>query len=270
MMLNYLKNGTEILLLTTFFYWFSLWLKKDKKKNLVWYFYSYCLLLFGCELTGLSVVFSFMLYAAPLLFVTLIIIHEDLLQRNFICMQKNTEKISHDTNVLDEIVRAALYAFNKNKNFLVILENRFDIESFIKTDYPLNADLQQASLMVLIESSFFNENTYLWCSTSGKIKAINASWNIQNHVAESDQADKKNQWKHDALLITSKADTVIIRGDAQTRLFDLVTAGKIQEKISAAQLLPLIRVHGSSKFGLKGDKEYEKRTQTFYQQQQNS
>lgn len=271
MMLNYLKNGIEILILTSFFYWFSRWLKKDKKKNLVWYFYSYCLLLLVCHVTGLSIVFSFMLYAAPLLFVSLIIIHEDILQRNFITMKKDTEKLIADTTPLDEIIRAALYAFNKNKNFLVVLEDRCQIAHFIHTDYLINADFSPATLIFFIESSLFDENKYIWCSTDAKIKGMNVSLTIQNFATDSDtDLDRKTQWKHDALLITSKTDTVIIHGHAESRLFDLVIGGKIQEKISAAQLLTLIRTHGPQKVILKGDIEHEKRIKTSYQHQQNS
>lgn len=271
MMLYYLKSGIEIFCLSTFFYWFSLWLKKDTKKNLVWYFYAYYFAFLITEFSSLSVLHSCMLYATPLVLIMLVIIHEDLLQRNFIALQKNIEKIQNDGTTLDEIVRAALYAFNKNKNFLLVLENRSELSSYIQTDYLINADLNQASFIVLMESSFFDTNKYIWCSVNGKIKSINSSWKIQIHTiqADSSSVDHTN-WKHDALLITSKMDTAIIRGDAQSRLFDLIISGKIQEKLSAHQLLQLIRIHSCNHQSFKGEIKYENRNKTQHTEQQST
>lgn len=268
MIIYYFKSGIEIFCLSTFFYWFSLWLKKDSKKNLVWYFYSYCFVFLLAELTSLSVVHSFMLYATPLVLIILVIVHEDLLQRNFISLQKNTDTILNNSTTLDEIVRAALYAFNKNKNFLLILENRSDLTSFIQTDHVFNADLNQSSLIILMESNIFDDGKYLWCTTNGKIKAINAQWKIHKSEVNAALVDS-NHWKHDALLITTKMDTSVIRGDAQSRLFDLIISGKIQERLSAHQLLQLIRMHTSTVY-LKGEKKHENRTQTNHPEQQST
>ena len=168
MLLTYLKTGIEIGSLATVFYYLSLWLKKDKEKNLVWYFYAYYFIFVGSWYLNLNVISSFMLYTCPLMCTLLVIIHQDILQRNFISIKK--EATPHkNLQSIEELLRGALATLNKNKSFSCILEHQYDLKPFLKTDFCLKADLTQESLSYLIASPSFDEHQFVWCSTQGYI-----------------------------------------------------------------------------------------------------
>lgn len=268
MLFTYLKNSIEIATLSGFFYYFSLWLKKDKEKNLVWYFYSYYLLFMGTWYFNFSVINYFMLYTCPLIFMLLIIVHQDILQRNFISLKKEIP-VSRNQEYIEQLLRAALATLNKNKNFTCILEHQYELKPFIKTDFYLKADLTQECLSYLIDSQSFDEQKFIWCNTQGYILAINTQWKIHQTQSMPEIHYSETQWKEDAILITSKTDAVVIKGNPATRLFDLVTKGQVHEKISAHQILQLLKMQIIQSPQL-GEKKYEQAHQRIVNQQQNS
>lgn len=256
MIITYFKSGIEIVTLSSVFYYFSVWLKQDTEKNLLGYFYTYCLLFLGSWYFNLSVINSFMLYTCPLAGILLVIIHQDILQRNFISL-KNENIIPHKNHeYTEELLRAALATMNKNKHFYCVLEHTDDIKPFITADFILKADLKQECISYLIESNCFDENKFLWCSTQGTVNAINAQWKIHQTNSLRPFPSIPSQWKEDALLITSKTDACVIKGNPATRLFEIVTRGKLYEHLSAHQIIPLLKmqlIHSP----VSGEKKYE-------------
>lgn len=267
MIVNFLKNSIEIATLSCFFYYFSLWLKKDKEKNLIWYFYTYCLLFFSTWYLNLFVVNSFILYTCPLAFMLLLIIHQDILQRNFISMKKETP-VNKNNEYLEELVRAGLATLNKNKSFYCVLEHSCDIKPFVQTEFLLKADLKQEYLAYLIDSQSFDENKFVWCSSQGQIVAVNTQWKIHQTQSPSNIVSTAIHWKEDALLITSKTDACVIKGNSTTRLFDLVVHGKIHEQLSAHQILQTLKMQ-SFQSSVTGEKNYEHSHKKIFNQQQN-
>lgn len=268
MLLTDLKNGFEIATLATFFYYFSLWLKKDKEKNLVWYFYSYYFLFLGSWYLHFNVLNYFMLYTSPLICMLLVIVHQDILQRNFISIKKDAPA-SKSQEYLEQLLRTALSTLNRNKNFTCILEHQYDLKPFITSDFYLKADLTQECLSYLIESPHFDENKYLWCNTQGYIVALNTQWKIHQTQTLAEIPYSETQWKEDAILITSKTDAAVIKGNPTTRLFDLVIKGQVHEKLSAHHLLQLLKMQ-IVQLPLLGEKTYEQSHKRIVGQQQNS
>lgn len=268
MLLAYLKNSIEIIILSSFFYYFSLWLKKDKEKNLIWYFYSYCFLFFGSWYCNFYAINIFMLYTCPLMCLILLIIHQDILQRNFISLKKDTVA-SKNNDYLEQLLRAGLATLNKNKTFYCVIEQSCEIKPFVKTDLLLKADLTQEHIAYLIESASFDEKKFLWCSSLGYIIAINAEWRIHQTHAPLEASSIQNHWKEDAILMTSKTDAYVIKGNPNTRLFDLVAQGKIHEQLSAHQVLQTLKMH-IVQLPITGEKIYESSHKKIINQQQNS
>lgn len=268
MLFTYLKNSLEIATLATFFYYFSLWLKKDKEKNLVWYFYSYYFLFIGSWYLHFNVLNYFILYTSPLICMLLVIVHQDILQRNFISIKKEAP-VTKGQEYLEQLLRTALSTLNKNKNFTCILEHIYDLKPFIKSDFYLKADLTQECLSYLIENPSFDEHKFVWCSTQGYIIAINTQWKIHQTQALPEIHYSEMQWKEDAILITSKTDAAVIKGNPTTRLFDLVIKGQVHEKLSAHQMLQLLKIQ-IVQSPLLGEKAYEQTHKRIVGQQQNS
>lgn len=254
MIFHYFKNSVEIATLAIFFYYFSLWLKKDEEKNLVWYFYAYCFLFLGSWYTNLFVLNCFILYTGPLIAMLLIIIHQDILQRNFISQKK---KISPEKNkeYIEELIRASLAILNTNKNFYCVLEQSAELKPFIKTDFYLQTQLSQPVISYLVESDHFDETKFIWCCSQGKVTAVNGQWKIHHTSTVQDLPPSATQWKEDAILITTKTDACVIKGHAATRSFELVIKGKVHDQLSVHQLLQLLKIQISSP--LSGEKIYE-------------
>lgn len=269
MLFAYLKSSIEIIMLMAFFYYFSLWLKRDKEKNLVWYFYGYYFLFIVTWYGNLNALNAFILYSFPLASILFIIVHQEILQRNFISLKKEAPVAINNQDHLEELLRVALSTLNKNKNFSCILEHTSDLKPFIKTDFSFKAELKQECLSYLIDSKTFDEHKYIWCSWQGYLIAVNAQWRIHQAQPLPELSSCNNQWKEDALLITSKTDACVIKGNPTTRLFDLIARGKLHEKLSAHQMLQLLRIQIIPS-PLVGEKVYEQDHKRSYNQQQNS
>lgn len=267
MILSFLKNSAEIITLSSFFYYFSSWLKKDKEKNLIWYFYSYCFLFFGSWYLELFVINTFMVYTGPLIFLLVVIIHQDILQRNFISMKK-TIPTTKNSEYVEELIRAGLNTLNKNKTFYCVLEHSYELKPFIAADFFLKADINQTYLSYLIDNPHFDQKKFIWCSTRGYVLATNAHWKIHQTQSPVELSFRQNQWKEDALLITAKTDAYVIKGNPSSRLFDLVSNGKIHEQLSAPQIVQLLKKY-LIQSPLTGEKVYESSHQKIINQQQN-
>lgn len=268
MILSFLKDSAEIITLSSFFYCFSCWLKKDKENNLLWYFYSYCFLFFGSWYLNLFVINAFMLYTSPLIFLLMVIIHQNILQRNFISMKKTIPALKNSEYV-EELIRAGLSTLNKNKIFYCVLEHAYELKPFIAADFFLKTEINQMHISYLLDNPNFDEKKFLWCSTQGYILATNAQWKI-HHTQSSVELPsyRQNQWKEDALLITAKTDAYVIKGNPSSRLFDLVSNGRIHEQLSAPQIVQLLKKY-LIQSPLMGEKVYESSHQKILNPQQN-
>ena len=266
----YIKSTFEILFFSSIVYYFSLWLKKDKRHNLLIHFYAYCGLFLIAGLLNLATIVTFLIYGAPIALMLFIIFHQELLQRNFITL-KHTPIALQDESAdwAEHLIRASLHAINNNKQLMCVIEHRSDLKPFLNTSLIFNSPIAQNLLTVLIDSNGFDQEKMIWCSTYGKLIGINASWNINHHESwQSPQVKELPSWQQDALLMTLKTDTIIFKANPSKRAFDLIVKGAVQENIPAHHLLALIKKQISS--SNKGDSTHDRTDQKRILEQPNS
>ena len=250
-----IKDILEILFFASIIYFFCLWLKKDTRHNLLLYFYTYCILFIFTYLGNFYTIHSFLFYASPIILILFIIFHQDVLQRNFITMtNKANTSPDNESDWIEALIRACLHGMNNHKQVICVIEHTADIGSFLQTPFIFKSPIAHSMLTLLIESNSFNQDQMVWCTTQGKLVGINCSWTFPDTVREK-STKQSDQWKHDALLMTLKTDTIIFKADPAKRAFDIVIKGTLYDTIGAAQTLPFIKKYLSST--ISGEKKYD-------------
>lgn len=142
------------------------------------------------------------------------------------------------TNWLDEFMRACLAALNKNYEFVCVIEGQDKLKDLIKAPCVFYADLKKDIFDLLIEKQTRTTDFFVWINREGKLVAINAHWNHTLIIHEgwvTPEAQQLNQWKQEALLITSKSDALILKAEPLSRTFTIGFQGKLLENLSAEQ-----------------------------------
>ena len=154
----------------------------------------------GTWYLNLGVLNSFLLYTFPLVGTLFIIIHQEILQRNFISIKKEAPLTKNSHEYLEELLRIALAILNKNKNFYCILEHQSDLRPLIKNDFFLKAELKQDCLSYITDSQSFDEHKFLWCSTQGYLVAVNSQWKMHQTTSLQEISYSQNEWKRKCYL----------------------------------------------------------------------
>ena len=245
----YWRNGAEILFFTIVIYYFSIWLKKDRHKNLLPYFYGYCFLAIVTYHSQLITVSYFLFLFAPVAIMLFILVHQTILQRNFVALQKTSPTKQENSNWEHDLVRSFLLAINKNKEILCVIENKDTLEDFIYAPMILNANIQQGLITLLQDSDLFDQKKMLWLNTNGQLIGINTTWQQSVFQEFADQIkDDINHWKQNALLLSAKTDALFLRITPKTRTFNIIFNGKIINNINSENTLKIIRKYTSTKF----------------------
>lgn len=227
----------EISLFSFFFYYFLSWLNKDRNSKLLNYFYTYFLLIAITFYTDLYIFHNFLILCLPFFFFLFIIFHQQTLQKNFISFKTSDKITTGSSDWLEILIRSALFAINKSKEVVFVIEQTNELKSYLTTHFPLYTAIHLDTIAMLLESSYYNSGQMIWCSTNGIIIGFNSSWNIQQSQKNSPSAAT---WYQDSLLMTLKTDTIIIKADPHTRAFCMMSGGKVTENLTASQTLALI------------------------------
>ena len=236
-------DSIEILVFSLLIYYFSLWLKADNKKNLLFMFYAYCLVIGISYTTHLTTLHTVSLYYAPVVLLLLIITHQHILQRNFIQL-KNIKPILPKSSIdwLNLIIRCCLQTLNKKKSLMFIIEQQDSLETYFTTMITIQCQINGDILPMLINSPSFEHEKIIWITNQGSLKAINCTWhNAHDYVLF--QAETKNieTWKQDALLYTAKTDAVALYCCPKTGSFTILAQGKIIENLRAESCLRILK-----------------------------
>ncbi len=249
-----LKDVIEILFFSSVIYCFCLWLKKDKKHNLLIYFFSYCLVFCFGVLLNLATVVAFLTYSTPITLLLFIIFHQELLQRNFITLTNMPICTSESSDWIEQLIRASLHAINNNKQLICAIEHRTSLKPFLYSPLVFNSPLAQNLVSLLVDSTGFDSRKIFWCSSQGKLIGINSEWQVCPHETWQSQATiELPTWKQDALLMTLKTDTIIFKADPSKRAFDVVIKGTLYENLAAHQTLSLLKKYLTISNLTKGD-----------------
>jgi len=220
------RDCIEALFIITILYKITVWLNKDRTRNLVWYLYGYCMLMLVCYYLSLPLIFTWLMAATPVAAVVLVLMHQEMLQKRFATPTKIIPA-QMATSWLDELLQASLIAMNSKKQVLCILEYQDMLNNLIVTAYPMSTPCRKSVLLMLTESSLFDQHAMVWISTDGLLKGMNCTW------ALSDEHVDKDNWAT-ALKICTKTDALAFKGNPERNSFDVVLRGNIIENLSSS------------------------------------
>ena len=235
------RDACEILFFTSIFYQFSLWLSHDRQKNLLGYFYLYCILTFLTYLVQLpTLTYAFFIYG-PAVIMIFILMHQETLQRNLVALKNIIPaQITHD-NWLEILFKSCLKLINNNKAIICVIEHTDQLNECIDTPLFINADLQNNILDLFLDSPSFDQHKMVWISTQGKLRGINGTWQKTNIL----KLDKKfrEPWHTGALIYSTRTDALIFHLEPTTRTFTIIVHGKELTNVAAHHAQQLITKH---------------------------
>jgi len=232
------KDCIEILLISATIYYFSCWLKTDKQKPLLFYFYGYCLMFFATHFAGLYALHSLMVGLLPITLFGFIFIHQTTLQKNFVTLHKIHSDAAVSEHWIDLLVRSSLITLSANKRFCCVIEKNDPLETMLQPGITFNCSLSEDLFSLILHSNTFDCFKILWLNNQGTLKAINGTW-IKNSVEAwlAEELQDQEESLQDALLFSSKTDLFFITADPATRNYTLVYSGKVQERLSTSAVL---------------------------------
>lgn len=249
------KDCLEIILISGVFYYFSLWLKTDKQKSLLFSFYGYCIAFFGTHYLGLTTVNTLLIAFFPVAILGFILVHQTTLQKNFVALHK----ISHPTSPsyehwADTLLRVALIALSNNKRFYIALEKSDPLETIIQSPICLNSLLTEELFTLCMHSDQFDSYKFLWLNDQGILKGINSSWkknSVETWLAK--EVQEQEEIIQDALFFSTKTDLLFLSSNPTTRTFTLVCHGSLKENLSTSLVLMELKQYFNHTISTKGD-----------------
>lgn len=237
------KDCIEILFFTSLIYYCMRWLNKDRQKSLILYFYCYCFLMFGSYIFSLSSMSVFLVHCFPVIFTLFIIVHQELLQRNFIALHAISAKTTEQSATAwpEMLMRSVLTLLHKQQEIVCVIEQQQSLSSFINAPFMLHAPLQQGMLEALLEGKFSQEtNSFVWMNNHGIIQSIESSWIPHEKIVEN-QHERAQEWLQEALLFTSKTDALILKATVASRTFTCITQGRLREGLTADHMVRILQ-----------------------------
>jgi hypothetical protein len=233
------RDAVEIAFISYGIYRFLVWLNQDFQKNLVLYFYGYCLALFCSHYLHLMIVSQTLLILVPVMLCIFIVVHQHSLQKNFVALK--TLQPPHTTEYwIDELIRSSLYAMNTSKNLIWVIERNDSLAYALEASSLFYADLKKELIDLLLDA--YTTETILWVQHTGKLVATNVSWKIPADARWiSPEAEHLEPWQKEALIVSAKTDAIIVRSCAVTRLLSVITEEKHIPALSAHQLTLLLK-----------------------------
>lgn len=267
---SYLKDLLEISFFSGSIYYFCLWLKKDKRNNLLLHFFVYCTFFCLAHLFHLPTIAALLIYTCPIAIMLFILFHQELLQRNFITLTHAPIASTEVNEWTEHLLRASLHAMNNNKQVICALEHHAQLQPFLEVPFYCNSPISQNILIHLIESNHYDQNKIIWCTSQGKLIAVNSQWKIKNDETwQSNAVHELCSWKQDALLMTLKTDTIIFNADPKRRSFDAIIKGTLYENLAAHQLLLLLKKFLAVPVSQKGESTHDRTIQKHPTEQPN-
>lgn len=257
MALYYLKNILEILFFSGIIYFFSLWLKKDKRANLLFYFYAYAVIFSVTYFLNLSTIHLFLLYSSPFALLLFILLHQETLQRNFVTFTTSPSMTcTNNETWIENLIRICLHHMNNNVFLFVVIENQSDLKPFIHSNYLLQSPLSLELLLLVTESPHFDKGKLLWCTSNGKLVGVNSSWQLLTSLHGLPSIPT---WQQEALLMTLKTDTIVFKVNPANRCFEVILKGTLYETINAHQIVPFIKknLYSNNRTHSNGEIQYD-------------
>lgn len=230
----------EILFFTGCFYYAALWLRKDRKNNLLFYFYAYCLATFLAYTLNLETVTHALLVYAPITAVIFITVHQLTLQKNFVVARSITRP-QPQQDWLAVLFQSLLGAVSRNKQIICVIEKYDSLKTLLDSPLSFNAEVNKHLLDILLTSAEFDETKMILVNHHGNLLAINATWQALVEQEWTEEIQDFASWKQDALLLANKTDALVFRIEPGSRTVTLVAQKKFLEGISAHEAATVIK-----------------------------
>ena len=231
----------EILVLSSFIFYFSRWLQKDRQKKLLPIFYSLCLLFIFTDFFGLMTLSNFLLSFSPVFIMLFILLHQNSLQKNFIATKNITPAHLQKLDWVSELVKALLTAADSKKEVCCLIECSDSVYNFIEPNLLINTKIEKNILEFLIDSAQFDKEKFIWINRDGSIKSVNTDWNLpENLIVLEGDTQKFNLWEKDSVKITTKLDVLTIKSSSSNRTFKIIAQGKILEDVFTDKAINII------------------------------
>lgn len=236
----------EVLFFALLIYYFSRWLINDKQKNLLFSFYGYCIAFVAAFYGNFPAIATLLFIGAPIALVIFIVLHQEILQRNFVSLKNIRPARAHDAqDWVESLIRCCLMAMNNNKEFLCVIEQKDSLVDLVDSAFFIDASLNSGLLGLLLENNSIESDKLLWITQSGALRAINAQWKIEAQNL-SCVAEDTSSWRHAATFISSKTDAIIFKASPTHRLFDVIVREQQFERLNATMIIKLIKKYQGS------------------------
>jgi hypothetical protein len=200
------------------------------------------------------------------------IVHQDILQKNFIALARLSARPEEkEPDWLETLVRACLVGINQNKTIYGVIENKNSLAGILSSDMALHTNVQKNILAMAIDSVYYNQEKMIWLTAQGKLLGINAQWRATpSDIIVYSQASSLAQWQQEALFFTHKTDALVFAISPITRTFTLIAQGKIVEQVHANHAISTIKKFMYETNAVKGDTSYEVQRKATNNTQQNA
>ena len=250
-----LRDIAEIIFYSSILYVFCKWLKADKTKNILVYFFAYCALTLCAWIAQLPTLTPLLFSYAPVALILFIVLHEKTLQRNLVTLCTITPAKNQQEDWLDTLLSSSLSVINTNKSITVVIEHQNSLEHFLTTPFFINAEIGKGILDILLSSASYDEQKMIWIDTNGWVRGINVSW----HSAQEKTALRTAQFIHreNALFYTLQTDAIVFNAHPLSRTFTLIINGKETAHLSAHHVRSMIKKQLSTKKSQQHKGHYE-------------
>lgn len=263
------QSIVEILFVSTVCYYFCLWLRADRKKNLLFGFYAYCFVTLIAYLLELTVITQLIWLLAPATIMLFILIHQESLQKHFI-VARTVHEVSQEAKEahwLSALAQSLLVAVDNNKRVTCIIEKSDHLKPLLATQCTFNTAIQKSLLDIILASSLFDANKMIWVNHHGNLVAINATWQL---LVDETWIEKEithfEPFKQDALLLTNKTDALVFSINPHTRTCTIIAQKTIVEALAIHDALTVIKNYVYGKQPLPDNRgSYEFTTQSVTQ-----
>ena len=217
-----LRDIIEIAFYSSCIFIFCTWLKTDKTKNLLGYFFMYSGLAILAWVIQLPTLTTFLFSYAPVALLLFIILHEKTLQRNVVALRSITPAQHASSDWIDTVISSCLSAINGNKKIAIIIEHKDALDHFVEAPFLINADISKNMFDMVFSTALYDQEKMIWITTNGKIKAFNSDWIIDQEV-----------------LLYS--DALLVSAHHTNRTFTFNHYGKETTNISAQHIRAMIK-----------------------------
>jgi hypothetical protein len=233
------RDITEIIFYSSILYAFCSWLKTDKTKNILLYFFAYCSLTLCAWALQLPTLTPFLFSYAPVALLLFIVLHEKTLQRNLVTLRTITPAKSFQENWLDTLLSSSLSIINANKALTVVIENKNSLEPLLITPFFIDATMGREILDILLSSNVYDEQKMVWIDVNGRVRGINVLW-----LTDKEKTSQKITTffdKDNSLFYTLNTDAIVFNIHPLSRTFTLIMNGQNINNLSAHQVQALVK-----------------------------